>query len=737
MSMEHEMQQQQSRISDPVFLCGASIAIVAALRLLPLALPGQRLWALDAFLYLDAALVALFLLLLLVFALPPLHARLTAVMGIGGSDRQWRRRTLSAVVLLFIAVMLFPMKTFFYGDGGAFVTEVFKIGAQEGYSSDILLNLHSAPLAGGVLHALANLIPSVFHFVGLTLPATPLYPFHALALIGVILLYPISGLARDARDGFLSILLIGGSGAVLLFFSYAEMYLPVTLAITAFLLTGMKTLRDEQSPLPALLFFIIAVLAHYMTLALLPALLLLLFRNHAMTQRLAGTGGRLALTWSASMLVAAVAYWALGFTQSDSRIVMPLLDVESEAGVLSYTLLSAAHVIDLLQLPLLLAGPALVYLLLSALFVRNRPPRIERRFLMLGVLYFAAFLFFANTSLGLPRDWDIAAPLGIMLMLLVPYAGGRNGSGQRGTTAVIAGASFAFILPWLAVNIDDDTAAQRFEAVMQLDDERMYGDYALSGYEALRKYYLHHGRLEDEERVLRRMIGLVGYAEQYRLLVTNAFTRFQRDQDASIALQLQVLEHLQSRADMLLLTGKQRDYAISRWEIDSLAAAIAAESIMNHTMTSVFVPMRDLLHRAGLRLGHDILIGAGWYLDERFAEAAEALRPVWESNYRDARVDGMYASGLTLAGHAGTGDAVFADAARFHSKHPTFLLIYATTQLQADRRHGEARSALELALAAGPPEASRAQIQEILAALDEIAAAPLPWMSVQPELGSE
>ncbi len=700
---------------------------MAALRLLPLALPEARLWSVDAFRYLDPLVIVLTSLLLLACALPPVQQRLAEWFG-GMDSKKWARVTGMFAGFLLLAALLFPMRTFFFGDGGTLISEVYKINALENYTSSVLLNLKSAPLAGGMLHALAVSIPASMIALGMTPPESPMFPFYALSLLGVAALYVVLFFERDSRHRFLDIAFIVGSGAVVLLFSHVEMYLSVTLAITAFLLAGQRALKGEVSAAVVILLFVVSVLAHYMALALLPALLFVLGKRSGLISNLTGSARALFLTWLASLVLIVVLYWLLGFAASDSRIVMPLFDVSTDAGTQSYTLLSVAHLMDIGNVLLLLGALPLLFVITNTFTQPRTASTQEQRFLWTALLYFGTFIFFANTSLGLARDWDIAAPLGIMFALLARHSfASAEGGARRAIVGVAALASVAAVIPWVLVNVDDDAAALRFEEVMQLDESSMYGDYALSGYEALRKHYIHNGQLDKEALIIYRMIDRVGYAEQYRLMLVNSIARFTIDKKASMQSQLWMLDRLQRTADELILSGKDRNYSISRWEIDSLVAVIAVESITNATMREVFVPVRDMKHRAGLKLGHDILVGAGWYLDQKFPEAAEALRSVWESRFRDARVDGMYGSALSLSGMPDVGDAVFMEASQWHREHPQFLFFFAITQLQLNRNLGAAKTALEFALTSNPPEAVRSQISEILQSVTSVQSSPLPW----------
>ena len=177
------------------------------------------------------------------------------------------------------------------------------------------------------------------------------------------------------------------------------------------------------------------------------------------------------------------------------------------------------------------------------------------RFQLIAAWSFFLFLFFANTSLGLARDWDIAAPLGAMFVMVFMESR-RHVSAEEDARTVIpllqAGiVSVLLVLPWIAVNVDEDASTARFADIMTLDDEHMYGDYALSGYEALRKHAVHVEDFRREGEILQRMIEVVGYTEQYRILIVNTLYFADRDPQRYFMLNRWMLERLGREATEL------------------------------------------------------------------------------------------------------------------------------------------------------------------------------------------
>ena len=711
-------------------LTGA-IVIIVLLRLAALVPTDLRIWGVDFHRHLEPVWL---LAMLGAFA----AVRIATVASRGRNALRSRPVwwMWGAVLVLCCAVILQPMETFYYGDGGPLIAEVYKIGAQEHYTSEMLRNLHSAPLAGGLLHFFAETIPSVMHALGLTLPETPLFPFLALGLLGALALGAVLHIETNPRLRLPILLLLLGSGAVILFFRYAELYLPVFVAVTAYLLAGAAALRRERPVWLAVLLFAVAVAAHYMALALLPSLLFLLLRDRTIVQRCTGTPRALALSFAGMLAAAFALYFLLGFHHSDSRIVMPMLPVSAPSGTLTYTLFSAYHLADLANIVLLVGSLPLLLSLAGAAVGRSRrrkdgdspggtsEPRDAAkgdpmRFQLLAGYSFLLFLFFANTALGLARDWDIAAPLGaILVMVLVEMQRGGHArdAGSRGPDALLPAGIAAVVLavPWIAVNVNVAASTARFVDVLRLDDEHMYGDYALSGYEALRKQALHAGDRHREGEILKRMIEVVGYPEQYRLLLINAVEGADTDPRRYFQLHDWMLGQLADRAEAQQARGVERDYAIARPQIDSLAAAMAIESVTRGLSREMQPRLERFARRSGCVTGVKVLTGTELYSGQQYEEGIPVFEAIRAAGFRDPRVDGMYGSCLYIAGDRARGDAELTDGLRRYGKNPQYLFMTATAYLQRDGRFDEARALLERALTLDPPDDARAQITGLI-----------------------
>lgn len=718
----------------PTKLLVAVVALVV-LRLLVLAFDGGRVWGFDFYRYLDSVWIAVFIVLPLLAVLPQAGAMLRKWTAGKNPDSlfPW------AVVLLFtVCIAVFPMATFYYGDGGPLISEVYKIGAQEDYTSRMLLNLQSAPLAGALLHGLTTAVPGVMDALGMTRPETPLFPFMALGLLAAVALGAVLHLEHDRRLRLPLLLLLLGSGGVLLFFRHVEMYLPVFVAITAYLIAASATLRGRRPVWPALLLFAVAVAAHYMALALLPSLVFLLLRDNSVVRRLTLSARALSSVFAGMLALAFLLYFVLGYQHSDSRVIMPMLPVDTAAGTLSYTLLSSYHLVDLVNIVLLLGA----FPLLMTLFYGLRPeqrdgagPRSQSgkrehaetqdvglsaplRFQLIATWSFVLFLFFANTSLGLARDWDIAAPLGAMLVMVFVESRRHVSAGEDARTFVpLLQAGFVsvlLVLPWIAVNVDEGASTARFTDIMALDDDHMYGDYALSGYEALRKHAVHNEDFLREGEILQRMVEVVGYTEQYRILIVNSLYFADRDPQRYFMLNRWMLERLGREAMELRAQGKERSYAIGLKQVDSLVAVLSTESITFGRHHELRPDVDRFSSVSGLFTGSRIFEGAELYAAQRYVEGIPVFERIREAGFRDPRVDGMYASCLYIGGDPEQGDREFRDGLQRYGDNPQYLFMMATSYLQRDGRFEEARTLLERALALDPPEDARAQITGLL-----------------------
>ncbi len=273
---------------------------------------------------------------------------------------------------------------------------------------------------------------------------------------------------RDARLLLTAALVTGGWS--LQFFGYFENYAPFVLAVTAFAMSGAQAARTgTRRWLPAVLAVLAAGL-HVLGALLVPPLLMLFkparvpWRRLAVPLVLAGAAG------------AAGAAWFV--TRDLSRALLFVPVTTWRFGVPGYTWFSPAHLLDLLNLALLLIPGILVLVVARIPWGRRgpRPPR-DPAVTFLAVTAAGAWLgvFLFDPKLGMPRDWDLFAFAGppLLLALAVPLLARMEKDPAAGRPVLLAAALGALVLaPRVAMNRDEPAAYEQFRRHLTLDHAR-------------------------------------------------------------------------------------------------------------------------------------------------------------------------------------------------------------------------------------------------------------------------
>ena len=220
-------------------------------------------------------------------------------------------RPLAAAILLALccAFALLPMETFFYGDGGLLIPQIYLLSQGLEYDAGLLLNLKSSPLAGYLLVSTAEHAPDAYNLLGADLPETALYPFRWLSLIAFIPVGIMLLLEQDRKLALAQLLFVLGTAGSLFFFGYVEYYPLWFGLVTAFLLAGWQHMRSGKPLWLAVLWFVLAFAAHYATIALLPALLFIIFREHSFVTSLMAADNILVGVYFLVLAAAARARW--------------------------------------------------------------------------------------------------------------------------------------------------------------------------------------------------------------------------------------------------------------------------------------------------------------------------------------------------------------------------------------------------------------------------------------------
>ncbi|MCZ7555099.1 MAG: hypothetical protein M5R41_01680 [Bacteroidia bacterium] len=631
------------------YALAAAVVIPTALRLSAVLLPWQRTWGFDMLRELNTP-AGVLLCLAPLLALLLLHPRFQQTAA-DGAHRNGHIASLSLLGLLLAASLFRPMETFFYGDGGLLIPQIHLFSLGEEYDVSLLLDMKSAPLGGALLVAAMHGIPTITSLIGAFEPTTAMYPFGLVSFVSLLAvsLYILLRLPRAER--LRASLLLCGSAGVLFFFGYAEFYTPLFACVILFLLEGEWTVRKQTSVIPLIVLFALCLSAHFQSLVLAPALIYVVAKRPTSTGIPAVVTRRPFALSMAALGALVVFHFIIGLLLPDNRVLMPWTNVRTAAGTLSYTLFSPWHLADMMNLPLLLAPMAAV-LLLSAPLLRKKmardaeEARSSLNFALLSLLFLAAFVFLANTSLGLARDWDLAAPLGVALLFSALLLSER----WHPTAMLITGvASLLFTLPWLVVNLHAPAGSARFERILRLDDTHMYGDYALSGYEALRKYHRRAGDPSREIDLTQRMIELTGYPLHYRELSDAAAVMYREAPEEYERVHIWMLARLLERAQTMRRDGVVRDYAMSMDQIDSLAQGIGVQALT----TRAPFPDAQLRDIAAITRGGRAwpgIIGMQAYARKDFPAAVVSISEALASGFASPILSLFHGNALALSG---------------------------------------------------------------------------------------
>lgn len=700
--------------STPWALLATALLLPLLLQFASLLLPaGARVWGFDAMSYLHHTMPWGLL------AAPPLLFAALRAMDIDPL------RTPTSLLLLAIALLpplLWPMHTYFYGDGGLLIPQIHRFSVDGTADTELLMNLKSAPLTGALLLLAMHAGPALGKILPALMPTDALYPFRWLSVFSLLAAALSIARMTKGQQRLALLLALTGTAGVLLFSGYVEYYAPVFAAVAVYLVAAERTLAGKARLWPALVAFALAVGLHYLTLALLPSLVFLLAaRNDGMREKfklLRHADVRVGLAAGGIAIMAWVAvYFVGGFGDSDSRVVMPLTEQVDAAGTQAYTLLSSWHLLDFLNLLALLA-PAAVIALLWTWIDRLRRKKFGDgidAFHAMNVLLMGGFAFFANASLGLARDWDLLSPLGIVL-LLAALSALRRRYNEHAAVA-LAMISFVLLLPWTQLHRDAPATAERFENILELDSNHLFGDYVLSGFDALRKYQRRAGNLREEIRLTKRMIEVLDYPQHYRELSRMAQLLKQSDPGTTVTLQEWMLARLGQRLGKLSAAGAAADYSISVHDIDSLAQAIGFLALGNGMYDRVRTGVETIALETRGGRPYPAIAGLGFYQLGAYDVAAGHLAAAVQEGFANPAVYLFLGNALALSRQYSASLSRFEEGVRLFPDDGMLRFTLGKYYVRAGIQPGRAAELLRWCVERGEPAEHLAEARQLLSQL--------------------
>jgi hypothetical protein len=492
-----------------------------ALRLVAWRLPAERLWGLNHFAFLPDAGVAL-LAAFGLFACTPAFARLFRRIPFSG-EMHGRALPVALVLVAGALFWMLRMQTYFLGDGAAYLAEIYRYIRGIAGSESVLYSKGSAPVTGWIL---AQFAKASYGLAGAPdrLLANPQFAFWALGAAAGMVFVAIAwktakDFGREAAERTALLLLLLCSAGTVFFFGYVEYYTFYYVAIAAHLYCSLRVLEGRGGLACAAGTLLLATAFHFMAVVAWPAFALLLL-SRSPSERVRALVRPLPVFGAIGvvLLASGVYYFASGVATQGSRVVLSLSPFGREGAMQSYTLLSAFHLGDIVNYLFLLAAPLLVALLF--LWRRETLRTAPVLVLLVYALFFSFLAVFGNLGFGMARDWDINAALGlVVLFLLIAVLRLTPPSARNGQIlALAAGAAIVGCTSWLWVNLSPSASVERYKSILALDDRNIMGDYALNGYEHLRKYAFAQNDAPGVIWAIRKKIECVGYPTDYRKL---------------------------------------------------------------------------------------------------------------------------------------------------------------------------------------------------------------------------
>jgi tetratricopeptide (TPR) repeat protein len=396
----------------------------------------------------------------------------------------------------------------FLGDGAIYLGEVYRVATVPGYESN--LTKFTTYLAG---HAIIFITQALKVENSVT-------PFIVIGPVSIAVLWSLVFylLRKEKFPATLFIAtLILGSGGMLLYFGYVELYTLGYTFTVAYFLAGWSVYRSKLSMWVPGVFLILAVASAISSAVFIPSYLLLLH------WKLRGTGGRPNLKQSAIILsvlpFAAVvaAYLWLGIASGNAYLIslVPYDFVEAgiNYGTQNYTLLSATHLLDLANTFILDAGIAFILLLLSVVWRKDIKWNDAHVLFSLTALSGAlSVIIFGNATFGLARDWDIMTIPSLAIVFAAAVLTVHISESRKLSLAALLPALLIISLGnsyfWVRINVEDEASAQRFTDIVNTYEPQLAASYTFNGLENLRKYHHGHGNMEKHLDVVLTMAEL-------------------------------------------------------------------------------------------------------------------------------------------------------------------------------------------------------------------------------------
>lgn len=301
------------------------------------------------------------------------------------------------VLILGLSFYFFRAQTFFLGDGYTVLSELF---------DDIAL---IKPRALG--ESLAHIWLS--NFLGGRSPINVYNSFIIISIVsGILYLIMIAFHSRylyeSLRHRLIFFIGLSSGGFMLLWFGYVEFYSLFVFSIAIFTITGCLILNGSINRwfiLPALFF---STFLHIFGVILLPAVLYILISNSYLSVYIRKFPNWIKLTFLVvSSVITGLGFYYYYITDYFFRFAFVPFTNDLFA-IESYTLFSLAHLMDIVNLLILLIPGFIIFV--GVMFfkpVKSIFKERESKFLLIFILSTLGAVFIFDPKIGMPRDWDL------------------------------------------------------------------------------------------------------------------------------------------------------------------------------------------------------------------------------------------------------------------------------------------------------------------------------------------
>jgi len=237
-------------------------------------------------------------------------------------------------------------------------------------------------------------------------------------LVGFWGLYCIAGkLAEDKATKYLIFFSALTSGATLLFFGYIENYTwLLSLSLWTFYF-ALGYMHDNNGILPMLLSCLLTILWHAIAAYLIIIVILaVLLKKSKQENKLFNIPNNYL------MLIAGAVLFIFILIIQASNLLQIFVPIWPIAGN-NYWFLSPGHIIDMINLLLMIAPLGIIFIITSLFDKRSKIETKEKTATLLSWFAFLTFMivFWVDPELGAPRDWDLLAIAGFPVSLWGAY----------------------------------------------------------------------------------------------------------------------------------------------------------------------------------------------------------------------------------------------------------------------------------------------------------------------------